>query len=99
MSEPKHGDITQQGFVALEKQLPPPTQMYGNMRPKHVEHTPPKFLVRNPEWDTSTIECAQYFEFDNGADTVAKAEELSRANPGLFIDIYQHATALRKSAE
>lgn len=60
------------------------------------DHKPPRFIVRNPN---PVTEDGEFETFDDNAGLGARAQELARANPGEFIDIYQHATAIRSPVE
>lgn len=56
-------------------------------------HAPPKFLVV----EESVVFDTMYHDFEDGEAALKKARELAARAPGTFIDIYQHATAIRKS--
>jgi hypothetical protein len=60
-----------------------------NDNPEMPQHSPPKFIVCSPGSDVT-------YKFYDAKPAMDKAEALARLHPGTLIDIYQHATAIRK---
>lgn len=59
-------------------------------------HQPAKWLVVDP--NPVLLDCP-HEEFNDPTLAKLRAEQLAAENPGMYVDIYLHLTAVRKSDE